>query len=421
MSQRSPRQPDRATPPRSNRFTFGLLFYSVLTVVLFDLVRRAMPRLARRVGGIENGWLQFGIYFAIYVVLMLVGWLVARRLLRRYRHETLLRLVFVAGATLSFVVAAYQNRFGTGMSATYLIVGVLGAFAGVLLVTRRVYGLVEVNSPPPPEVVATVLAAHRQIVLADTTWDHIKRAVELVLSLSLIVLSLPISVLLALIIWFQDPGPLIFAKIVVTRGGRSFPLLKLRSMIKDAEHVTGAVPAAPGDARVTAFGQMLRKTHIDELPQMINIAWGHMSLVGPRPERTIFVYRHLRTLPRYPLRHAVRPGLAGLAALHGDYYSTPREKLRYDLLYIRRRSFMLDLKLFLGASVSALVGRWPGMSRGRRLFNERRQEQRFQAAYEALHGSDSDQPAPPRRSPPQAPLTTTVDRLRDADERTPVS
>jgi len=399
ISRPPPSRPSNPYERRSSRFAFGLLGYFILTIVLFYLVWSYTPRLADRVGGIDNGWLQFGIYFVIYIGLIRGATVAGRRVAVRLRRETLLRLCFAAGATLSFVVAVYQARFGTGLSATYFTVGVLGTFAGVLLATRRYFGLIEINAPPSPEAVAEVLQAHQHVVLAEDTWDHLKRGVELLLSLALIILSLPISVLLAMVVWWQDPGPLLFAKIVVTRGGSSFRQFKLRSMIKDAEQATGAIPAALDDQRVTAFGQVLRRTHIDELPQMINIARGEMSLVGPRPERTIFVRRHLTSMPHYTLRHAVRPGLAGMAAIYGDYYSTPREKLRYDLLYIRRRSFGLDLRLFLNATLVGLVGRWPGMHRGRRLFTARRQEQRWREAYEALHGGPApDTPQPDQRN-----------------------
>ena len=419
IANRRPRRAPASDQRRSGRFAFGLLFYFVLTFVVFDLVRRYTPRIARRIGGIENGWLQFAIYFVIYVLLTLGATIALRRVPLRLRRESLLRLSFAAGATLSFVVAVYQARFGTGLSATYFAVGVLGTFAGALFVTHRYFGLVEVNAPPSPQIVAEVLRAHQGIRLASDLWDHVKRAIELALSLTLIILSLPISVLLAIAIWVQDPGPLFLAKTAVTRGGKSFRQLKLRSMIKNAEQTTGAVPAALDDDRITPFGQALRRTHIDELPQMINIARGEMSLVGPRPERTIFVRRHLQGLPNYALRHAVRPGLAGLAAVYGDYYSTPREKLRYDLLYIRRRSFGLDLKIFLNATLAALIGVWPGMSRGRRLFTARRQEERYRKAYEALHGGEPPPPLPPHQLPgrttPGRPATR--ERIPDAQDR----
>jgi lipopolysaccharide/colanic/teichoic acid biosynthesis glycosyltransferase len=310
------------------------------------------------------------------------------------------------------VVAVYQARFGTGLSATFFAVGLLGTFGGVLIATQWFFGLVEINSPPSPEITQAVLRAHQGVALANTLWDHLKRLLEILLSVTLMILSLPISVMLAMAIWLQDPGPLLHAKVVVTRGGKSFRQLKLRSMIKNAEQATGAIPAALDDQRVTPFGQALRRTHIDELPQMINIALGQMSLVGPRPERTIFVHRHLKAIPKYAGRHAVRPGLAGMAQVYGDYYSTPREKLRYDLLYIARRSFGLDLKLFLTATLIGLVGMWPGMNRGRRLFTDRRQEERWRRAYEALHGGPPPAAPPPEHRPPRR------ERLSDVQDHT---
>lgn len=421
MAQRSGQPTTRSSEQRSSRFAFGLLLYLVLTVVVFVLVWRYMPRLGQRIH-FRDAWLRFSIYFSGYLLLAVGATLVARRLPISARRERALQLSFTAGATLSFAVAFYQNRFGTGLSATYFTVGLLGAFAGVLIMTQAYFGLVEVNAPPSPEVVAAVLRGHRGVRLAGDMWDHVKRVIELLLALTFIILSLPISILLAIAIWLQDPGPLLLAKVAVTRGGRSFHLLKLRSMIRNAEQETGPVPAALNDQRITPFGRVLRKTHIDELPQMLNIARGHMSLVGPRPDRTIFAYRNLQTLPRYAERHSVRPGLAGLAAVYGDYYSTPREKLRYDLLYIRRRSFSLDLRLFLDATLLALVGIRPGQARGRRRWTERRQAERFRAAYAALHGGEppsaSPAPRPPRRSAAQ--FTGKRERIPDVDEPTSV-
>lgn len=390
------RRPDASsTFGHPSRFGFGLLLYLVLTIVVFILVGRYMPHFARRVGHIRDGWLRFGIYFVVYACAMLGGAWLVWRLPLRLRRENALRLCFIAGVTLSFAVAVYQNRFGTGLSATYFTVGTLGAFVGVLLVTRAAFGLIEVNAPPSPEMVAAVERAHQGLGLASDLWDRVKRGVELSLAVTLIALSLPISVLLAMIIWLQDPGPLFVAKIAITRGGKSFRQLKLRSMIKDAEQKTGAVPASPGDARITPFGQVLRRTHIDELPQMLNIARGDMSFVGPRPDRTIFAYRNIGMLPRYSLRHIVRPGLSGLAQVYGDYYSTSREKLRYDLLYIKRRSFGLDCRLFMAAALLGLFGVAPGINRGRRLFTERTKEYRWHRAHEALRGDIPGAPALP--------------------------
>lgn len=411
MTTRTRRPAASSTFGHPSHFGFGLLLYLILTIVVFILVGRYMPHFARRVGHIRDGWLRFGIYFVAYICAMLGGAWLVRRLPLHLRRENALRLCFIAGVTLSIAVAAYQNRFGTGLSATYFMVGTLGAFVGVLLITRAAFGLIEVNAPPALEMVAAVERAHQGLRLASDLWDRVKRGVELVLAVTLIALSLPISVILAMIIWLQDPGPLFVAKIAITRGGKSFRQLKLRSMIKDAEQTTGAVPASPGDARITRFGRVLRRTHIDELPQMLNIALGDMSFVGPRPDRTVFAYRNVRMLPGYPLRHSVRPGLSGLAQVYGDYYSTSREKLRYDLLYIERRSFGLDCKLFVAAALLGLFGVAPGMNRGRRLFTERTKEYRWRRAHEALRGDLPDAPAAP---PPVLHRETAFAGRRDA-------
>lgn len=410
------RRTARVYPRRSRRFGYGLLAYLVLTIVAFDLVWRGMPRLAARVGHIEYGWLRFSIYFVVYIAFEVGATFVLRRLPLSLRLEDRLRRSFFAGVTLSFAVAFYQNRFGAGLSTTYFAVGLLGTFAGCLLLSHAYWGLVEVNAAPTLEAVEGVRQQHAGIVLADDLWDHVKRVVELVLALALIVISLPISLLLAMIVWVQDPGPLLVAKVVVGRGGRSFHQLKLRSMIKNAESATGAVPAAPQDARITPFGQLLRRTHIDELPQIINVLRGDMSLVGPRPDRVVFAQRNLRVLPSYAWRHAVRPGLAGLAQVYGDYYSLPREKLRYDLLYIRRRSFALDLKLFLSATLLALFGAGPATRRGRRAFTEARQDVRWRRAHAALHGGDPVTSAQLRSTPRADTSVPKLARLSEADD-----
>lgn len=418
MARRARGQSTGSVFVRRGRFGFGLLLYLVLTILVFALVGRYMPHVARRVGHIPHGWLRFGIYFAVYVCMMLGSiWLVRHPLLR-LRREGALRLFFIAGMTLSIAVAIYQNRFGTGLSATYCMVGILGAFVGILLVTKATFGLIEVIAPPSAEMVAEVERAHQRLRLANHLFDRAKRGVEMILALALITLSLPISVMLAMIIWLQDPGPLLVAKIAVTRGGKSFRQLKLRSMIKGAEETTGAVPARPDDARITRFGQLLRRTHIDELPQMVNIATGDMSLVGPRPDRTVFAHRNIRALTNYPLRHAVRPGLSGLAQVYGDYYSTSREKLRYDLLYIRRRSLGLDSRLLVAATLLGLVGVAPGMNHGRRLFTERRKEYRWRRAHEALRGAPPDAAASVPLVRGEARFTGRLDRAAETHART---
>ncbi len=406
----APATGDRTAPTR--RFRFLLLAYVLLTLLTFQLVQRYAREIARLYGyNIRSELVQWSAYFAIYVVFTLVTYTALRGLPLRFPRENRLRLAFAAGATLSAIVAWYQWQYGTSKLINYFLCGTLGTFAAALAATRHEFGLVEVVARPPAETIAEVERGHAGVRPADTPWDRAKRGLELVLSLVIIAVSLPISVLLALAVWLQDPGPLLVAKVAVKRGGRSFHQLKLRSMIKDAEGETGPVPAAPADARVTWLGNLLRRTHIDELPQLFNIARGDMSLVGPRPERTVFVLRHLQAIPHYAQRHTVRPGLAGLAQVYGDYYSTPREKLCYDRLYIRHRSLGLDLRLFGASVLLALFGILPRRAHPRS--RSTGDGQRFERAYSALRG----EPAPAGHAG-EAPDDRAVDdraqAMRDA-------
>lgn len=372
-------------------FGLGFLLWLLLTALTFRFVSRYMINVAALYDyDIENVAVQFGIYFALFAGFGAVAAAIIGILPTRLSSENQLRLVFAVGVTLSLIVAIYQSRFGTDKLVNYFTVGTLGTFAAALAVTHRRFRLVEVIAQPSDAVLAEVLEAHRAVHLAANAWDHAKRLIEIAASLIIVLISLPIFVPLAVVVWLQDPGPLLVAKVAVKRAGASFRQLKLRTMLKDAELATGPVPAAPDDSRVTWLGGVLRRTHIDELPQMINILWGDMSLVGPRPERTVFVRRHLLAIDGYAGRHAVRPGLAGMAQVYGDYYSTPSQKLRYDLLYIRRRGPGLDLRLFGAAVLIALFGVRLGRPRDERYDDHKRREQeRFGRAYEALRGESA--------------------------------
>lgn len=393
----SPAHDNRARggrPGQARLYRILFLVYGVLTVLTFLVLRRYMIYLARYWDyDIRNAALQWSLYFGILVFATLAAYGALRLMRLPLTREGVLRTAFAAGVTLSAIIAWYQSQHGMAKLVNYFTVGTLGSFAAALIATRRELGLVEVIARPAPEVLVEVEGRHRGLALAATPGDRLKRGLDFAISLAIVVVSLPISILLALAVWLQDPGPLLVAKVAVKRGGRSFNQLKLRSMVKNAEGRTGPVPASPSDARVTRLGNLLRRSHVDELPQMLNILRGEMSLVGPRPERTVFVQRHLATIPRYRERHAVRPGLAGLAQVYGDYYSTPREKLGYDLLYIRRRSLWLDLRLFGAAVVLALSGVPPRRRRGGRSLGGA--ELRWQRAYRALRGEAPVEPVAP--------------------------
>lgn len=185
-----------------------------------------------------------------------------------------------------------------------------------------------------------------------------KRAFDLLLSGLGLLGSAPLWGLISLAIKLGDRGPIFYSQIRMGRGGQVFRVLKFRSMVPGAEEACGAVWAAPSDGRVTRVGRFLRATALDELPQLLNIFRGDMSFVGPRPERPELVDRFWQEIPGYDRRFLVQPGLTGLGQIFGRYDSHPRYKLRYDLLYARRQSVWLDVKLIAVSVWISLRGKW---------------------------------------------------------------
>ena len=170
---------------------------------------------------------------------------------------------------------------------------------------------------------------------------------------------------IALAIRIEDGGPVLYRQARLGRDGRVFRMLKFRTMVEDAEERTGPVWAAWSDARRTAVGRVLRRYHLDELPQVVNVLRGEMSLVGPRPERPALAARIACTVPGFERRLRVRPGIAGLAQWRGGYPVRTRHKLRYDNLYIARMSPWLDLGLLAGCVYRTLrPGRGRAAGRG---------------------------------------------------------
>lgn len=176
-----------------------------------------------------------------------------------------------------------------------------------------------------------------------------KRPFDLTLLALLGIFFAPLWLLLGtaipLAIWLEDRGRVFLVQRRVGRGGVPFDMFKFRTMIEDAERLTGPVLAVDGDARSTSVGALLRRLHLDELPQMINVAKGEMSFVGPRPERPELAAQIARDVPRFADRLRVRPGIAGLAQARGTYHTRPQSKLRYDMVYIGSMGPLLDLKL----------------------------------------------------------------------------
>jgi Undecaprenyl-phosphate glucose phosphotransferase len=174
----------------------------------------------------------------------------------------------------------------------------------------------------------------------------VKRVMDVGLSLAALLILSPVMVVIATLVKMTSPGPVLFRQKRCGLGGGTFYMLKFRSMRVDAEKQTGAIWAVRDDPRRTVLGTFLRKTSLDELPQFLNVLWGDMSVVGPRPERPEFIKKFSKTIPSYGARHAVKAGITGWAQVHGWRGNTSlRKRVQYDLHYITHWSPWLDLRI----------------------------------------------------------------------------
>ena len=197
-------------------------------------------------------------------------------------------------------------------------------------------------------------------VVRETEWRinwPLKRWLDLLAGSLLLVVAAPVMAACALAVRLTSPGDVLYRQRRVGRDRKEFTLYKLRTMRQDAEAESGEVLAQPGDPRLTPIGAFLRRFRLDELPQLFTVRRGSMSLVGPRPERPGFVQRYLGEVPGYAERFSLAPGLTGLAQVNGDYYSSPHNKLRYDLAYMANWSLWLDLSILLRTVKIVLTSR----------------------------------------------------------------
>lgn len=175
----------------------------------------------------------------------------------------------------------------------------------------------------------------------------IKRIMDLFISIVILVVASPFMLITAIAIKAYDGGPVFFKQRRCTIGGKEFEILKFRSMIVDAEKPGMVIPATDRDPRITPIGHFIRATRIDELPQLINVLKGEMSIVGPRPERIEHVQKYSEDIPEFAYRLKVKGGLTGYAQIMGKYNTTAYDKLKLDLMYIENYSIMMDIKLLL--------------------------------------------------------------------------
>lgn len=257
----------------------------------------------------------------------------------------------------------FEDRVKAGFTAGFDAADGILLLAGVPDTVRRILarncaktGKTLLCMPNPEDVLlagAGVLQfGDVPVMVVDQSFRHqelqwLKRVLDVVFSLTALLVTIPFVILAILLVRLSGPGPVFFVQERVTRQGRVFRLVKFRTMVQHAEIKTGPVLSIRNDPRVTPIGRFLRKSRLDELPQLWNILCGDMSLVGPRPERPMFVERFETEMPGYHLRHAVRSGLTGLAQVYGNYATSAGDKLVFDLIYIRDWSLLMDLQIVL--------------------------------------------------------------------------
>jgi lipopolysaccharide/colanic/teichoic acid biosynthesis glycosyltransferase len=353
--------PDNSTHINKKRSAFlpGWLtqFFSFLTSTLLGIV------LWRFLGLLWKAEVnsQIFIFFGIFVFGIGFSAFLTLGLLRVDRLPAALayRISFIVGLSLT------TGRWvSLGLSADYsiqffpFILLILSHFAGGLVVSGIRYGIVENTFPPSEELKQEVKRKYLDYNQTPPRIFLSKRIFDFIVAFVGTILSSPIWVMISLLIWLQDPGPIFFIKNSVGYRGDNFRLLKFRTMKKDAEKETGPISSNESDQRIHRIGQFLRKTALDELPQLVNILRGEMSFVGPRPTRTVVVVENLKEIPDYAARYDVLPGLSGLAQIAGDYHLPSRDKLRYERIYANHSNLGFDIKLIFLAFVLVFWLRW---------------------------------------------------------------
>ena len=192
-------------------------------------------------------------------------------------------------------------------------------------------------------------------------WEKkLKRLMDIVLSTSLLIVTFPITFTSAIVIKLESKGPVFYKQERMGLNGKTFKIIKFRTMVHNAEELTGPVWSSKADPRITKFGKFIRRTRIDEIPQSINVLIGDMSFVGPRPERPFFVEKLSKEIPLYKRRLKVRPGITGWAQVKHKYDESIEDvkmKLRYDLFYIENMSLRMDFKILVRTIYVVLFGK----------------------------------------------------------------
>jgi exopolysaccharide biosynthesis polyprenyl glycosylphosphotransferase len=333
------------------------------------------------------------VFLAVYAPVAVLAIFLYRALMFRvFRRLALARngvsRVLIAGsgdlAAMTAANLARYSHFGlevSGFLAPAAGPGVLGSYADLEMLVRR-HGITDLFVALPLSEYASIMSLIEngnnllvdihlvpdilQLASLKAGLEHIeglpvinlgdiplegwpavsKRLFDILVTACGLVLFLPLGALVALLLKLDSRGPVFHCQTRVGLDGRIFKMIKFRTMVRDAEKETGPIWSPQGDPRVTRVGRVLRKFSIDEVPQLINVLLGDMSLVGPRPERPELVERFKGNIPRYMLRHRVKTGMTGWAQVHGLRGNTPLDKrIEFDIFYIQNWTFRLDLEI----------------------------------------------------------------------------
>lgn len=197
------------------------------------------------------------------------------------------------------------------------------------------------------EVIEDTLVFSLQPPKMSKIQQFMKRTMDIVIASFVLVMASPVIILLYVLVPLTSKGPALFIQERIGLDGIPFQIYKFRSMVQEAEKKTGPVLATEKDERITPLGRFIRSTRLDELPQLFNVLRGDMSVIGPRPERAFFIKQFQQKIPNYMLRLSVKPGITGLAQVLANYATSVEDKLRYDLMYLRHYSVLLDIKILI--------------------------------------------------------------------------
>jgi len=266
--------------------------------------------------------------------------------------------LLISAGVISIYWAMLWFNTGTHPGAPLFSASLIASWLVSMIASWIVYGFTDETFIPSSEITAQIQQIYHQQNPNPPAMPWSKRLFDILLAAFGIVLSLPLWLVIILLIWLQDPGPILFIKHCAGYQGKPFRLYKFRTMRINAEFDTGPIVSQGQDQRVIGVSKILRKTALDELPQLINILVGEMSFVGPRPLRSVVEIEYIEQIPGYTQRYNSLPGLAGLAQICGDNLMPSRDKLRYERVYTKHAGVLFDIKLFLIACLLVFYLRW---------------------------------------------------------------